>query len=58
MNKKEAEKKIGPRYKCIICGRIWRSGEIMVVCPVCRSKPIKLRDGVDVEKIIKIIKRR
>jgi len=40
-----------PKYKCLICGRIWHSGEIMVVCPVCRSKPIKIKDGVDIKEV-------
>jgi len=41
-----------PRYRCLNCGRIWRSGEIMVVCPVCRSKPIKIKDGVDIKEVV------
>ncbi|MBA7534002.1 Dihydrolipoyl dehydrogenase [subsurface metagenome] len=45
-----------PRYKCLNCGRIWRSGEIMVVCPVCRSKPIKIKDGVDIREVVEKIK--
>ena len=40
-----------PKYKCLNCGRIWRSGEIMVICPVCRSKPIKIKEGVDIREI-------
>jgi len=40
-----------PIYKCLNCGRIWRSGEIMVVCPVCRSKPIKIKEGVDIKEV-------
>ena len=40
-----------PRYKCLNCGRIWRSGEIMVVCPICRSKPIKIKNGVDIREV-------
>jgi Zn finger protein HypA/HybF involved in hydrogenase expression len=45
-----------PKYKCLNCGRIWRSGEIMVICPVCRSKPIKIKDGVDIKEVVKNIK--
>lgn len=47
---------MNPIYKCLNCGRIWRSGEIMVVCPVCRSKPIKIKDGVDIEEVVEKIK--
>ena len=54
--KKEAKKKMGPKYRCLNCGRIWRSGEIMVICPVCRSKPIKIKDGVDIKEVVKNIK--
>ena len=28
----------------------------MVICPICRSKPIKIRDGVDIKKVVKNIK--
>jgi len=45
-----------PIYKCLNCGRIWRSGEIMVVCPVCRSKPIKIKEGVDIREVVEKIK--
>ena len=45
-----------PRYKCLNCGRIWRSGEIMVVCPICRSKPIKIKDGVDIREVVEKLK--
>ena len=40
-----------PRYKCLNCGRVWRSGEIVVVCPVCISKLIKIKDGVDIREV-------
>jgi len=30
------------KYKCQGCGRIWTSSDVVVVCPVCRSKGIKL----------------
>ena len=47
---------MNPIYKCLNCGRIWRSGEIMVVCPICRSKPIKIKDGADIEEVVEKIK--
>ena len=28
----------------------------MVICPVCRSKPIKIKDGVDIKEVLKNIK--
>jgi len=40
-----------PIYKCLNCGRIWRSGEIMEVCPICRSNPIKIKEGVDIKEV-------
>ena len=40
------------KYRCLNCGRIWRSGDIIVVCPICRSKPIKIKDGVDTKEVI------
>ena len=46
-----------PIYKCLNCGRIWRSGEIMVICPVCRSKPIKIKEGVDIKEVMRIFKK-
>jgi len=58
MNKKEVEKKMGPRYRCLNCGRIWQSSDIIVICPVCRCKPIKIKNGVDTNEVIKAIKRR
>jgi len=45
-----------PKYICLNCGRIWRSGEIMVVCPVCRSKPIKIKEGVDIREVTEKLK--
>jgi len=56
MNKKEAEKKMGPRYRCLNCGRSWRSREIMVICPVCRSKGVKIKDEVDTKEVVKKLK--
>ena len=47
-----------PKYKCLNCGRIWHSGEIMVICPICRSKPIKIKDGVDIREVVEKIKSR
>lgn len=40
-----------PKYKCLNCGRIWRSGEVMVVCPICRSKPIKIDDVINIREV-------
>ena len=47
---------MNPKYKCLNCGRIWRSGEIPAVCPVCRSKPIKIKDGVDIGEVVEKLK--
>lgn len=49
--KKEPKIKMNPKYKCLNCGRIWRSGEVMVVCPICRSKPIKIDDVINIRKV-------
>ncbi|MBA7584525.1 hypothetical protein ES708_26480 [subsurface metagenome] len=35
-----------PKYKCFGCGEIWRSGEIMAICPVCRGKGVRVREEV------------
>ncbi len=45
-----------PKYRCLNCGRTWRSEDILVVCPICRSKPIKIKEGVNVEEIAKRLK--
>jgi len=45
-----------PIYKCLNCGRIWRNGDIMVVCPICKSKPIKIKEGVDAREVVKKLK--
>jgi len=45
-----------PKYVCLNCGRIWRSGEIMVICPICRSKPIKIKEGVDIKEVVEKLK--
>jgi len=28
----------------------------MVICPVCRSKPIRIKEGVDIKEVVKNIK--
>ena len=28
----------------------------MVVCPVCRSTPIKIKDGVDIREVVEKLK--
>jgi hypothetical protein len=28
----------------------------MVVCPICRSKPIKIKDGVDIKEVVEKLK--
>jgi Zn finger protein HypA/HybF involved in hydrogenase expression len=38
------------KYVCLGCGITWRSGDIMVICPVCRSKAVKVRNGVDAKE--------
>ncbi len=49
-------KKMYSKYRCLNCGRIWRSGDILVICPICRSKPIKIKEGVNVEETVKRLK--
>jgi len=34
-----------PKYKCFGCGHIWWSGEILAICPVCRGKGVKMKEG-------------
>ena len=46
------------KYRCLNCGRIWRSRDTMIVCPVCRSKPIRIKDGGDIKGVMKRLKRR
>jgi len=46
-----------PKYKCLNCGRAWRSGEVLVVCPICRSKPIKIKENVNIKKLERSLKR-
>jgi len=43
---------MNPKYKCLLCGRIWRSGEIMVLCPFCRAKPIKIKEGIYIKGVV------
>ncbi|MBA7534001.1 hypothetical protein ES705_26247 [subsurface metagenome] len=45
------------KYRCLNCGRVWRSGGIIIVCPVCRSKPIKIKENVDIKKLERRVKR-
>lgn len=45
-----------PKYICLNCGHIWWSREILVVCPVCRGKGIKIKDGVDIKEVVKKLK--
>lgn len=40
-----------PVHKCLNCGRIWASRDMLVVCPVCRCKPIKMKE----EEIVKLL---
>lgn len=40
------------KYVCLGCGLVWWSGEILVRCPVCRSKAIKTKEEVDVKEVI------
>jgi len=45
-----------PKYKCLGCGNIWWSREILIICPVCRGKGIKIKDGVDIKEVVKKLK--
>jgi len=49
-------KKIYPKYKCFGCGNIWHSGEILVICPVCRGKGVKIKEGINVNEVVKKLK--
>ena len=40
-----------PKYRCFGCGNIWHSGEIMAVCPICRGKGVKVKEGVKAEDL-------
>ena len=39
------------KYVCLGCGITWRSGRLMVICPVCRSKAVKVKNGVDAKEV-------
>jgi len=45
-----------PRYKCFGCGNVWHSGEIMVICPICRGKGVKIKEGVDTKEVTEKLK--
>ena len=47
-----------PKYKCLGCGNIWYSKAILIVCPICRSKGIKIKEGINSKEVVKEIKRR
>ncbi|MBA7552579.1 hypothetical protein ES705_45148 [subsurface metagenome] len=38
------------KYLCQGCGLVWRSNKIIVICPVCRSKAVKVKNGVDTKE--------
>ena len=40
-----------PKYKCFGCGRVWRSGEILAICPVCRGKGVKIKEEIKAKDI-------
>ncbi|MBA7586228.1 hypothetical protein ES708_28224 [subsurface metagenome] len=40
------------KYLCLGCGITWRSNKLLVICPVCRSKAVKVKDGVDTKEVI------
>ena len=39
------------KYLCLGCGITWRSGNIITICPVCKSKAILIKNGVDVKEV-------
>ena len=45
-----------PKYKCFGCGEIFRSGEILAICPICRGKGVKMKNGVDIEEVVEKLK--
>lgn len=45
-----------PKYKYLGCGNVWRSGEILVICTICRGKGVKIKDGVDTKKVVEKLK--
>jgi len=32
------------KYVCLGCGICWRSRDIIVICPVCRSKAVLIKN--------------
>ena len=45
-----------PKYKCFGCGNVWWSNEIMVICPICRGKGVKIKEGVDIKEVVEKLK--
>jgi len=41
--KEAKEVKMFAKYLCLGCGITWRSRDILVICPVCRSKTVKVK---------------
>ncbi len=39
------------KYLCLGCGITWRSNKILVICPVCKSKAVKVKNGVDTKEV-------
>lgn len=39
------------KYKCFGCGKVWCSNEILAICPVCRGKGVKVKEGIKAEDI-------
>jgi DNA-directed RNA polymerase subunit RPC12/RpoP len=39
------------KYVCLGCGITWRSGNIITICPVCKSKAILIKNEVDVKEV-------
>ncbi|MBA7575376.1 hypothetical protein ES695_00195 [Candidatus Atribacteria bacterium 1244-E10-H5-B2] len=39
------------KYKCFGCGKAWCSNEILAICPVCRGKGVKVKEGIKAEDI-------
>ncbi|MBA7531650.1 hypothetical protein ES705_23865 [subsurface metagenome] len=50
---------MNPKYKCFGCGKIFISGEILAICPVCRGKGVKIKEDskISEEKWYKVISR-
>lgn len=47
-----------PKYKCFGCGNIWYDGNLFAVCPICRGKGQKIKEGFEVKKVVKRLKKR